>query len=620
MKDKRRVLANTQTQGRRDTAGTQTQKNERVFSGCPNRVTANILTFLQNLFMKILLPVFLFLFFISANSQLLIRNVSIVDVEQRKLLTPQDVLVSNGIITAVGKNLKTKEGAEVIDGGGKWLMPGLVDAHVHFFQSGGLYARPDAIDLRKEKPYENEIDWVHQNMESFLRRYTIAGITSVIDVGSTANFLRQRDSFRTKLYAPAVYMTGPLLTTYEPPVFANLGEDKPFYLMKTPGEGRAYVQKQVSLKPDFIKIWYILLGRNKDSAARVSLPLVLAVIDEAHKNGLRVAVHATERITAMLSVQAGADYLVHDVEDEPVDNAFIQLLKSKRTVLCPTLVVAGNYGRALGGEYKPTAEDYRYAHPTQLNSMFQMNFLKDSLLAKQYKKMISNNAASFKTEDSIRYTNLKKMADAGVIIATGTDAGNLGTQHVSSYFDELRAMQDAGMNTWSLLQASTINGAKAIGRQNQFGVIKKGLRADMVLLSKNPVDGIDNWRTVEWVINKGVALKPDSILKYTAVELADQQLAAYNAHNLEAFVAPYADDVEIYDLSTNKLRVKGKEAMIKHYSFLSNADVLHCNLLNRIVDEDFVIDHEEIITKNGKRYGVAIYEVKNGQIIKVWFP
>ena len=128
------------------------------------------------------------------------------------------------------------------------------------------------------------------------------------------------------------------------------------------------------------------------------------------------------------------------------------------------------------------------------------------------------------------------------------------------------------------------------------------MRADMILLSKNPVEDIDNWKTVEWVIQKGVALRPDSISKNTPVELAEQQLAAYNAHNLEAFVKPFAEDVEIYDLSTNKLRIKGKDSMRKHYSFLSSVDVLHCNLLNRIVDGNFVIDHEEIITK--KRKGI----------------
>jgi hypothetical protein len=101
------------------------------------------------------------------------------------------------------------------------------------------------------------------------------------------------------------------------------------------------------------------------------------------------------------------DYLVHDVEDEPVDAAFIQLLKSKGTVLCPTSVVGRNYGRALTGTYVPSAEDYQYAHPTPLNSMFDMNFLKDTLLAKRY-KMYFGNKAAFKTEDSIQATNLKK--------------------------------------------------------------------------------------------------------------------------------------------------------------------------------------------------------------------
>ena len=114
-------------------------------------------------------------------------------------------------------------------------MPGLTDAHVHFFQSGGLYTRPDAIDLRKDKPYDKEIEWVHNNMEDFLRRYLQCGITSVIDVGSTYNFLQQRDSFENKNYAPSIYMTGPLLTSYEPDVFKNLKDNEPFILVKTAG-------------------------------------------------------------------------------------------------------------------------------------------------------------------------------------------------------------------------------------------------------------------------------------------------------------------------------------------------------------------------------------------------
>ncbi len=226
-----------------------------------------------------------------------------------------------------------------------------------------------------------------------------------------------------------------------------------------------------------------------------------------------------------------------------------------------------------------------------------------------------------KKEDTIRWINLKRLADAGVTIATGTDAGNIGTQHVSSYYDELAAMQLSGMNTWSLLQASTINGAKAVGKEKEFGAVKKGLRADLILLAKNPVEDFRNWQSIDWVINKGVAIKPESVLQPSPVELADQQLVAYNAHNLEAFLAPYAENIEIYDLSTNKLQTKGKEAMRKRYGFLNTAKTLYCNLINRMVQGNIVIDHEEIWVDGGRKfYGLAIYEVKDSKIVKVWFP
>jgi imidazolonepropionase-like amidohydrolase len=571
--------------------------------------------------MRILLFCFFTACLLQAKTQLVIRNTTVVDVETRKLLPGQDVLVQNGIITAVGKKLSLPAGATVVDGNEKYLMPGLVDAHVHFFQSGGIYTRPDAIDLRKDKPYAEEIRWLHQNMEAQLRRYARAGITSVIDVGATISFLQQRDSFRNKAYAPSVYMTGPLLTTYEPEVFQGLNDEEPFFLMKTPEDARAYVRRQLPYKPDFIKIWYILLGRNKDSAARASLPLVQAAIDEARKNKLRVAVHATERITAQLAVQAGADLLVHGVEDEPIDEPFVSLLKQKGTVLSPTLVVAGNYLKTFAQDYRPTAEDFRYAHPTPLASLYNLPAATDTALVRQYQVYAVRNRAAAMREDSLRQANLKRLAEGGVTIATGTDAGNIGTQHVSSYYDELAAMQQSGMSGWDLLQASTINGAKAVGKSGEFGAVKRGLRADLLLLTKNPVDDFRNWQSMTAVINKGHLLQPDSLLRPTPEELADQQLLAYNAHNLEAFLAPYADSVEIYELETNKLQVKGKEAMRKQYGFLNTAKTLYCKLLNRIVQGNIVIDHEEIWVDEGRRfYGVAIYEIKGDKIVRVWFP
>jgi len=568
--------------------------------------------------------VFLFLLFcfsiLHSSGQLVIRNVLVVDVEKSRVSNPQDVLVGNGLIKAIGKKLAVPAGTKEIDGSGKWLMPGLVDAHIHFFQSGGLYARPDAIDLRKQRPYEQEIAWVHQNMESMVRRYARAGITSVIDVGATTNFLKQRDSFSSKPYATSIYMTGPLITTWTPPIYKDLAADQPFTEMKTVEDARSLVQQQLLYKPDFIKIWYIALGPNMDSSARANQHLVKAAIEEAHKHGKRVAVHATERMTAQLAVESGADYLVHGIDDQPIDASFVKLLKNRGVVLSPTLVVGGGYRKVFGQNYVFTEEQFRYAHPTPVNSILDFAYVVDTALQRRYKTGIQQYASRAAREDSLLARNLKMLVDGGVTIATGTDAGNTGTQHISSYFDELRAMQAAGMNTWQLMRSSTVNGARAVGREAEFGTVTPGKRADLLLLSKNPSETIENWKSIELVINKGQAFIPDSLLKPTAVELADQQLLAYNAHNLEAFLAPYAEDVEVYDLTTQKLQMKGKKAMREGYAFLNSKGKLHCKLLNRIVQDNIVVDHEEITTDRGTFYGVAIYEVKDGKIARVWFP
>jgi predicted amidohydrolase YtcJ len=137
-------------------------------------------------------------------------------------------------------------------------MPGMTDAHVHFFQSGGLYTRPDALDLRKFVPYNKEIEKGHQNMKALLNRYLKTGITSVIDVGSTYNFLKLRDSLSENRLLPSVYMTGPLLTTYEPQVFMGLKNDEPFRLVSTIEDAKKAINEQLPYRPDFIKIWYIV--------------------------------------------------------------------------------------------------------------------------------------------------------------------------------------------------------------------------------------------------------------------------------------------------------------------------------------------------------------------------
>jgi imidazolonepropionase-like amidohydrolase len=457
-------------------------------------------------------------FAISAFCQTYITNVTIVDVANQKLVPAQTVVIKNGIISNIqpSKKIKIPSGFTVIDGKGKYLIPGLTDAHVHFFQSGGLYARPDAIDLRKYYPYEKEINWVHNNMEDFLRRYVKAGITSVIDVGSNYHFLQQRDSFENKTYAPRIFMTGPLLTSYEPPVFKNLKNEEPFILVKTAEDGIKGVQGELPYHPDFIKIWYIV-SPNKDSieaSAKEFEPVAKAIIDEAHKHHLKVAVHATQRITAQLAVESGCDYLVHGIDDEIVSDDFIKLLKSKNVIDCPTLIVEDGYFKTFGQNMHYSAYDVAISNPQQLESIQDLKHV-DTTLAGFYKNRFNMPAIKnrLKHEDSVRMANLKKMIDGGITIVAGTDAGNIGTQHASSLFDELKAMKESGLSNWQIIQSATINPTKILDKQDNLGSIAIGKKADLVLLNANPVEDLDNITHINLVINKGKVIYPSEIAK-----------------------------------------------------------------------------------------------------------
>jgi hypothetical protein len=303
-----------------------------------------------------------------------------------------------------------------------------------------------------------------------------------------------------------------------------------------------------------------------------------------------------------------------------ISDAFVQLLLKNKTVLCPTLVVMGNYGKVLGHQYHFTTNELAVANPTTIASV--LNYPQpDTAIAARYINAMSSamQKAREEKENAAMLANLKKLVTAGVTIATGTDAGNIGTQHAGSYFQELKAMQAAGMSNWQLLEASTINGAKAVGKQNEWGSIVKNKWANMLVLSANPLDDIANWQKIDWVINKGIAFKPDSFIIATPEMLAQQQLNAYNAHDLEAFLAPYAEAVELY-MFPDKLIMKGKTAMRKDYQFITQTPKLYCRLVNRIVEGNTVIDQEEVWGFGEKPLtAIAMYVVEGGKITKVYF-
>jgi imidazolonepropionase-like amidohydrolase len=542
-----------------------------------------------------------------------IRNVNVIDVKTGKQLSNYSVLISNDKISWVGLDKKIKIGKEIktIDGTGKYLIPGLVDAHIHFFQSGSLYTRPDAVDFTNRIPYQKERENGFRNVTDYFKRYLRLGITTIIDVGGPFNNFIIRDSISKSTTSPNVLVTGPLFSIVENKVLEL--NDPPIIKVESTDDVDKLFNRMLPKKPDFIKLWYIV---NNENPAAKSYPLVQHLGILCTKNNLKLAVHATELETAQLAVNAGASILVHSVDDEIIPDDFVKTLKDKNITYIPTLIAMGNYYKTFSSKLSHHSQDLKWANASAYGTLSDVESM-DTTSLPSHIKWFRKNGIPKTPADSIMRINLQKLVKAGVNIASGTDAGNIGTFHASSYLQELEAMQKAGLSNAEILKSSTINATSCFGLADKVGSIDNGKYADLLLLAKNPLESILNLNSIELLFKKGKLIWVDTLIKESPEEIVQRQVNAYNARNLDAFLDTYSDEIEIYQ--AGKLVMKGREQMRKDYDFLNKVPNLYCETKNRIVISNKVIDQEKV--RFGKQFihGVAIYETENGKIKKVTF-
>ena len=399
-----------------------------------------------------------------------------------------------------------------IDCAGKFILPGYIDTHIHFFQSGDLFTRPDGADLNSVRPYKDEVAWVKSHLNDVLPRYLRCGITSVVDVGGPFWNFEVRKTATATAKAPRVAVAGPLISSVSREKL-DLG-DPPIVKIDTPDQARQFVRKLAEQKPDLVKIWYIV---DKDHPVESFRPIVRATIEESHAHKIRVAVHATELETARAAVEEGADVLVHSVTDKPVDDAFVKLLKERHTILCPTLVVFERYGRTFSHQLNLTPEEKAWGNPEVIASLDVTKIPPDKLPDRIKNALAKPNEAldRIKKTYDIALPNLKRLQDAGITIAAGTDAGNIGTIHGPALFREFQLMKEAGLTPMQILQCTTANAAKLFGGDvgAHIGKIENGYFADLVILNSNPVDDIAHASDIDAVIKNGVVYPADSILR-----------------------------------------------------------------------------------------------------------
>ncbi len=457
----------------------------------------------------------------------LLRGVELIDVDAGEKIHAQDVWISGGLIDRIAPtgtlNLPADDTLYLP---GKYVMPGLVDGHMHHFQSGGLFTRPDVVDLRGYRPYEEELAQLEANRSILWQRYLAAGITTIMDVGGPFSNYDLRSQSDTLGLTPKVLVTGPLLSSYQPEELTT--DDPPIIRINSPEEGRTAVQDQLPLRPDFIKIWYIV---QRGEAPETFFPIAQAICEEAHAAGIPVAVHATQLETARKAVEAGADLLVHSVDDKLVDSAFVSLLLEKEVYYCPTLTVSYSYEEVLYGELDLRPADWRIGQGEVIQSLWMLAEL-ESVQRPSWVDRLLIAALPADAEQATMQQNLLRLARAGVPIITGTDAGNIGTLHASSYQEELEAMAATGLSPAAILKASTLSPATFLGEK--AGKVAEGNRADLLILPSNPLEDLNALASPSLIIRDGQLIRPSDLINRGEEELVKLWLSAWKLGDEQA--------------------------------------------------------------------------------------
>lgn len=502
------------------------------------------------------------------------------------------IVVRGDRIVAAGPaaSVSIPHGAKRINLAGKFIIPGLIDSHVHFFQSGGLFTRPDTVDLRAVRPYTEELAWIQNHLPDTFARYVRAGITSVSDVGGPFwNYEVRARAARTAV-APRIAAAGPLVSSVEREILNPHG-DPPIVKITDPEVARRLVEREHASKTDFVKLWWVVDAQHPVPAFA---PVASATMTRSKELNLRVAVHALELETARAAAQTGTDILVHSVFDKDVDDAFVALLKERNILYCPTLRVSGGYQTTFAMRPELSNYDLRYANPETTATLFMLQDIPGADKTERVARSKSVDPAAFR---AAALRNLKRLHDAGITVAAGTDAGNIGTLHATSLYAEMVSMVEAGLSPHQVLVTGTLNGAKHMAREHELGTIAPGKLADLVVLDADPSADIRNTAHVHLTVKDGRAYDPHRLAVDTPEQTVQRVTNAVNAHN-PAVLSDWITDATTRD----------------RFAGLASAGA-HVKVLSRQTRGSTVVQKEEI-SGIGAASGTAeiTYHLRGGKI------
>lgn len=393
-------------------------------------------------------------------------------------------------------------GAQLVEARGGYVIPGLIDAHVHYSQTGWVDGRPDALDVRADHPYEEVVGALHREPQRFHRAWLCSGVTSVFDVGGYTWTFDLARATREATDAPRVVAAGPLLSTIDH--WVNLPTMRQFIAMRDDSTVRATVRAQAATGAEAIKVWYLNLP---DTARARMRPLLDLAGAEAARAGLPLLVHATELRTAKEALAAGAKVLVHSVERDTIDAEFLALARRNGTTVVPTLTVREGYADV----YLARSPSARYPLAC-VDGDTRARLERTIPEERRQRQARFVRTGAWDRQRATMEENLRRLHAAGIPIAMGTDAGNPGTAHGPSVYREMEAMQAAGMPAAEVLASATIVAARAMGIGDEAGSLEAGKRADLVVLDADPTADIANARRVRLVMRNGATYRQSELM------------------------------------------------------------------------------------------------------------
>jgi imidazolonepropionase-like amidohydrolase len=377
-------------------------------------------------------------------------------------LTHAIVLVNGDRIEAVGprEEVPLSPDVEIVEAKGKYLLPGLIDSHVHVAASGYVPTRPRG----SETAYKTVIA-IH-NLRSALQ----AGVTTVRDLcGDRINLALRTAVERRMLVAPRVFTAGMGIC-----MTGGHGTSEPGFVheVNTPDAVRAAVREELAAGADFIK----LLTSHRTDYPEFSQAEIDAGVDEAHRFGLRVAIHAANFVGVRMAALAGADTIEHAsfVDEEAAD-----LMVEKGIVMVPTLWVKHDLAERLE-RLKATPEGYPWGDAKDL-----------SLSATWFRRCV----------DELPRT-MELVRSRGIRIAAGTDF-IMADRPWALVPEEMEYLTRFGLTNMEAIESATRIGAEALGKAQEFGTVEKGKLADLILVDRDPLVDITAMADVSWVMREG---------------------------------------------------------------------------------------------------------------------